>query len=162
MAQMPVPAGMTAVGGLDELNSIIASKARDKMKAAQQGCDTFAGALAAVAREEPDLFLTRARLEVDATYRNQTIYFDYVGGQLVNPCVFWGGKMVPIPSPLDTAPINPNLTPEQEMAARVASKMNKVMLSEGRKLPYAEAVRLVASENPHLIRRRERITLHRW
>jgi len=152
--------GKTEVGGLDELNSIIARKAQQKMNAAQQGCDTYAGALAAVAMEEPDLFLTRARLEIDATYRGQTIYFDVSPtGQLVNPAVLWGGKLVPIPTPLDTAPINPNLTPDQEMAIRVASKMARVLASEGRQLPYKGALMLVASENPNLMRRRERATL---
>jgi len=154
----PMP-GKAAVGGLKEINSIIDRKAQAKMNAAQKGCDTYAGALYAVAMEEPDLFLTRARLEIDAAYRDQTIYFDVApSGQLVNPAVLWGGKLVAIPSPLDTTPINPNLTPDQEMAVRVASKMTKIQASE-RRLAYAQVVQLVGSENPNLLRRRERACL---
>ena len=157
MTPVSVGLGKTAVGGLDELNAIIARKAQRKMDAAQQGCGTYAGALAAVAMEEPDLFLTRARLELDATYRYQTIYFDVSpSGQLVNPAVLWGGKLVPIPSPLDTTPLNPNLTPDQEMGVRVASKMGKLVASTGRHPTYRQALLLVGSENPNLLLRRQR------
>jgi hypothetical protein len=144
----------TALGGLDEINAVIAAKARKKMDAAAPGCANYAGALAAVAMEEPDLFLTRARLELDASYRNQTIYFDYLNGQLVNPAVLAGGKLSPIPTPLDTTTISPSISPDQEMAIRVASKMARVQMSDGTRLSYTRSLALVASENPRLARRR--------
>jgi len=61
-------------------------------------------------------------------------YFDVSPtGQLLNPAVMQGGKLMPLDSPLDTAPLNPNITADQEMAIRVASKMARVALSDGRR-----------------------------
>ena len=151
--------GKTSLGGLDEINYVIAAKAQKKLAAGRPEWATYGDALRAVAMDEPDLFLTKARLELDAVHRNEIIYFDCINGQLVNPAVMQDGQLVPLESPLDSAPLNPAITPEQEMAIRVASKMNRIAASDGRKLTYTQAVRLVASENPNLLRRRERATL---
>jgi len=151
----------STLNGLAELNAVIDRKVQQKMSGGRPGEVSYKGALVAVALEEPDLFLTKARLELDATYRNSTIYFDLSpSGQLVNPAVMQsgglqgGGKLVPLASALDTTPLNPYITPDQEMAIRVASKM-KVAMSDGRRLSYKEAALRVASENPNLMRRRQ-------
>ncbi len=156
MTEVPVT-NKTALGGLNEINRVIDAKVQQKMRS--DGSISYAAALVAVATAEPDLFLTRARLELDAAYRNQTIYFDYINGQLVNPAVMQGGKMMPVPTPLDTTPINPNISPDQELAIRVASKMARVAASEGRRLTYSKALRLVGSENPNLLMRQQRTYL---
>jgi hypothetical protein len=155
----------STLNGLDELIAVIDRKAQQKMAGGRRGEVSYKGALVAVALEEPDLFLTKARLELDATYRYSTIYFDVSpSGQLINPAVMQsggpqgGGKLVPLPSPLDTTPLDPNMTPDQEMAVRVASQM-KVAMSDGRRPTYREAALRVASENPNLMRRRERGSL---
>lgn len=150
----------TVLGGLGEINAVIDRKVQRKIAGGREGQTTYPGALAAVAMEEPDLFLTRARLELDGTYRGQSIYFDISPtGQLVNPAVIQGGKLMPLNSPLDTAPLNPNITADQEMAIRVASKMARVALSDGRRMSYRDALTRVGSENPNLLRRRQKATL---
>jgi len=148
--------GKTVLAGLHEVNAVIARKVEAKMAAGRSEWATYDAALRAVALEEPDLFLTLARLQLDAEYRDQSIYFDFIDGQLVNPAVMQGGVLIPIPSPLDRTPLNPVIGPEEEMAIRIASKTIRVLASEGMRLPYVEAVRLVASENPNLMRRRNR------
>jgi len=143
------------VGGLKELNAIIERKVMTLMNSAQPGCNSYSGALQILAMREPELFLTRARLELDAEYREATIYFERsASGQLINPAVLQGGKLVPIPAPIDKAPINPSLTEDQELAVRIAGKMNKMVASLGRRPSYTEALKLVASECPNLMARR--------
>jgi hypothetical protein len=102
---------------------------------------TYPDALYAVALENPSLFLTKARLELDRyLFQGKSIYFDYVDGELVNPATLENGVLTPIDdSPLsDTKPISPNLSPSQEIAVRVAGKMQKL----------AAAAKLAASEEP--------------
>jgi len=143
------------VGGLKELNAIIERKVMALMNSAQPDCNSYSGALRTLAIKEPELFLTKARLDLDAKYRGATIYFERsASGQLINPAVLQDGKLVPIPAPIDTIPINPVLTEDQELAVRIADKMNKMVASLGRGSSYTEALKLVASECPNLMARR--------
>ena len=154
---MKVTSSEVGVGGLDGLNALIHQKALRKLNSGEPGCTDYFAAVRAVAIEEPALFLTRARLELDAKYRNQTIFFEKsASGQLINPAVLQDGVLVPIPAPIDTAPVIPYLNADQEMAMRVADKMNRMAASSGAHLSYAEVFKMVASECPNLMARRGR------
>jgi len=110
-------------------------------------------ALLAVAQETPELFLTRARMQLNQIASRQSIYFDFVNGQLVNPAVMENGMLKPLDAPaLDTTGvIAPGSTANQELAMRVAQKMQRLAAS-GVTTTYTDALRLVASEHPTLTR----------
>jgi hypothetical protein len=151
-ASAELPGVKKTIGKLAEINDYIERAVQTKMAEGREGLTTYNDCLFAVAKQQPDLFLTRARLQV--TDPSQSVYFDRSpSGQLINPCVYQGGMLVPLDSPLDTRPVDVNLTPDQELALRVASKMTKVAASDGPKFTYREALLLVASENPNLRRR---------
>jgi hypothetical protein len=148
--------GRVIVTGLDSINSIIEQKVQEKLRSGRLDCQTYNNALRVVAMEFPQLFLSRALMEIDGAYRHETIYFDVSpSGLLINPKILKDFKLVPIPSPLDMEPISSVLTPEQELAVRVADKMQKVSMSERE---YGKALLMVSRENPNLMRRRAKET----
>jgi hypothetical protein len=134
--------------GLPDINSWI----EREVYAKQQGGMSHSAALMAVAKENPGLFLTKARLELNRQYGSRSIYFDLVDGQLVNPRYQdESGAMVPIDSPLDVRALPPGSTIDQEIALRVAEKMQKLAAS-GAPIAWSEAMALVGSECPNLRR----------
>jgi hypothetical protein len=111
-------------------------------------------ALRAVSQGTPELFLTRARMELGQINRNQSIYFDLQNGQLVNPAVMEDGVLKPLNAPaLNTTELTPpeGATANQILAVRVAEKMQQLAAS-GATTTYGDALRLVAAENPGLVR----------
>jgi hypothetical protein len=132
--------------GLPDIDSWIEREVYPK----QQAGMSRAAALAAVAQENPGLFLTKARLELNREFGNRPIYFDLVDDQLVNPRVQdWDGTMKPLDSPLDIRALPQGSTADQEIALRVAEKMASLAAS-GQQIGYGQALKLVASENPRL------------
>jgi hypothetical protein len=141
--------------GFDGVDGAIDGAARRRMVAGIKGQTTYKDAMAAIAKEQPQLFLARERLRLSQQVTpDETIYFDFVngplGGALVNPAVIRDGKFVPLDSPLsgDKQPLS-RLDSAQDVASLVAEKMEA---SDG-KLDYARALKLVASEHPALVRR---------
>jgi len=139
-----------SVNGFKGVNEIIDEAVKRRMTAGIKGQTTYAGAMAAIAQEQPALFLARerARLSQQVT-PDETIYFDFVNGNLVNPAVIRNGKFVPLDSPLSDQEPAPGFDAAQEVT-RLAQ--DKVASSDG-KLDFGRAVKLVASERPDLIRR---------
>lgn len=144
--------------GLGGVDGAIDGAVRRRMIAGIKGQTTYAGAMAAIAREQPQLFLARERLRLSQQVTpDETIYFDFVngigGGALVNPAVIRNGKFVPLDSPLsgDKQPLS-RLDSAQAVASLVAEKMTA---SDGT-LDYARALKLVASERPQLVGRYRR------
>lgn len=141
-----------AMNGLAGINSWIERAVYDKQTRAGL---SYEGALKAVALAQPALFLTKARLELDQTARAQPIYFSFVGGQLVDPCIMENGALKRIDSPLNTCALPGLLTMDQEIALRVADKMQPLSGSSGAMMDYGQALKLVARENPVLFGKRE-------
>ncbi|MGB9456957.1 MAG: hypothetical protein WCB12_12995 [Bryobacteraceae bacterium] len=113
--------------GLPDIQSWIERKVYEKQQSTGL---TYSQALLAVAAEEPELFQTKARMELDQVNRQQSIYFDYVNGQLVNPAVLENGSLKPLNSPLDTTTIPPDASPDQEIALRVARQARQIAASD--------------------------------
>ncbi len=137
--------------GLPDINSWIEREVYAEQQ--RSGCSREV-ALQTIAKEYPELFLTKARLELDqqVTYGEKSVFFTFVDGQLVDPRVQESdGTMRPLDSPLDTRAISPNSSADQEIALRVAAKMAQLAAS-GRGVSYGEAMKLVASECPRLAR----------
>jgi hypothetical protein len=120
----------------------------------QQGEElSYNAALLKVAREQPDLFLTMARLELGGFKSDESVYFDLQDGMLVNPRVMRDGRFVFLDSPLDVRALPAGSSAAQEIALRVAQKMQKSLTASGRSpMSYGDALRLVASECPRLAR----------
>ena len=120
----------------------------------QQGEEiSYNAALLKVAKEQPDLFLTLARLELTGFKSDESVYFDLQDGILVNPRVIREGRSVLLDSPLDVRALPAGSSAAQEIALRVAQKMQKTLAaSEGSPMSYGEALRLVAHECPRLAR----------
>ncbi len=121
---------------------------------AQQGEEiSYNAALLKVAKEQPDLFITLARLELGGFRSDESVYFDLQDGVLVNPRVIRDGRSVLLNSPLDVRALPTGSSIAQEIALRVAQKMQKTLAaSEGNPMSYGEALRLVAHECPRLAR----------
>ena len=120
----------------------------------QQGEEiSYNAALLKVAKEQPDLFLTMARLELGGNTSDESVYFTLQDGILVNPRVIRGGASVFLDSPLDVRALPAGSSAAQEIALRVAQKMQKSLTaSGGSPMSYGDALRLVASECPRLAR----------
>jgi hypothetical protein len=138
------------VGGLRDLLAVIEKEIYHEM---QVGGLSYNAALLKVARSEPDLFLSAARMQIGGVGRDESLYFDFVNGMLVNPHVLRDGRWVFLDSPLDVRALPAGSSVAQEIALRVAQKMQKSLAaSEGSPMSYGDALRLVASECPRLAR----------
>ena len=120
----------------------------------QQGEEiSYNAAMLKVAKEQPDLFLTLARLELGGVRSDESVYFTLQDGILVNPRVIRDGRSVLLDSPLDVRALPAGSSAAQEIALRVAQKMQKSLTaSGGSPMSYGDALRLVASECPRLAR----------
>jgi hypothetical protein len=140
-------------GGLSDLIAVIETAVYDKQVADRTL--PYRDALFAVAMEQPWLFLTKARMELQSNFSEESIYFTSLpSGELVNPCTWRDGKFIPMDSPLDSRALPPGSPIEQEISLRVAAEMLKSSLvahERGCALKSEqEIVALVASEHPHL------------
>ncbi len=128
--------------GLPDIESWIQRKVYEKEQSTGMSHDM---ALLAVAADEPELFCTKARIELEQVNRRQSIYFDYIGGQLVNPAVFENGSLKPLRSPLDITTIPPNATADQEIALRVAKQARQIVASDGRRMGLGDVLKIADS-----------------
>jgi hypothetical protein len=156
--RMDRAAERVSFAGLSGLNALIEKLIFEKQ---QNTGISYNDALFAVAKEQPQLFLTKARLELGRINYDEAIYFRWVNGQLVNPAVMMeGGGFRALDSPLDIR-VLPGANLEQEIALRVAAKMQQLVASAKGPLSYGDAMRLVGRECPELTRLWQRSTTGR-
>ena len=136
---------IVAFSSAQEIDQIIEERVRTKMRSYPL---TYAQALAAVAKEEPSLFMTRRRTMLQP---GATIYFDFQNGELVNPSVLQNGVMVKLDPALDTGTYTPLAGPAlivEELQQRVR---DRIAASEGA-MSFGDGLKAVARDYPELAR----------
>lgn len=141
-------ADRTSLDGLSGINEWIQRAVYERQAGAGL---SYEAALRAVALAQPAIFLTKARAELGQVAYGQAVYFSLVNGQLVDPCIIDNGALKRLDSPLDTRALPGILTVDQEIALRVAEKMQRPAES-GVTMDYGQALKVVASECPRLTR----------